>query len=107
VSNAVGGGAGEILGRKARAAARLLALSYWMAAILAVGGSLALLAWRRPGLLGRGLWGRPTARRALACCAVAAAGSVAANDAGVTAAAWLSLYAAASVFSVLLVATEP
>ncbi len=108
VAQAVGGGAGgEILGRKAGAAGRLLALSYWMGAIIACAGSLALIAWRRPSLLGRGLWGRPTARRALACAAVAAAGCIGANDAGVTAAAWVAFLAAASVFSALLVPTEP
>jgi hypothetical protein len=106
VARAVGGG-GEVLGRKAGAAGRLLALSYWMAAILAAGGSLALLAWRRPVLLGRGLWGRPSARRALACAAVAAAGCIGANDAGVTAAAWIALLAAASAFSALLVPSDP
>lgn len=106
VANAVGGGGGEILGRKAGAAGRLLALSYWMGAIVAGGGSLALLAWRRPSLLGRALWGRPATRRALACTVVAGAGCIATNDAGVTAAAWIALIAAASVFSLLLVPAD-
>jgi hypothetical protein len=103
VAGAVGGGGGEILGRKAGAAGRLLALSYWMSAITACGGALGLIAWRRPSLLGRGLWGRPATRRALVCAGVAVAGSIGANDAGVTAAAWIAVLAAASVFSRLLV----
>ncbi|MFY9587464.1 MAG: hypothetical protein WAT66_08420, partial [Actinomycetota bacterium] len=102
-----GGGGGEILGRKAGAAGRLLAFSYWMGAILACGGSLALIAWRRPSLLGRGLWGRPAMRRALVCAAVAAAGCLGANDAGVTAAAWIAVFAAVSVFSPLLSSGDP
>lgn len=106
VARAAGEGGGEIFGRKAGAAGRLLALSYWLGGLVGCGGSVALLAWRRRTLLGRGLWGRPAIRGALICCAVAAAGAIAANDAGLIAAAWVALLVAGSVFSALLVPAD-
>ena len=102
ISRSLGSGTGEILGRKAGAAARLLAFSYWMTAIVAALGSAALLAWRRGALVGRALWGRPATRRAVIACGVAAVGSVAANDAGVIAAAWISLFGGATLLSAML-----
>jgi len=106
VGRAIGGG-GEILGRKIGAAGRLLALSYWTFGIVLCGGSAMLLALRRPSLVARGLWGYPALRRALICSAVAAVAAVAANDAGVIAAAWLALLAASSFFAPLLVPRDP
>jgi len=102
IARAVGGGSGEILGRKAGAASRLLAFSYWMTAIVASVAAVTVLAWRRSSLVGRALWGRPAARRAVVCCFVAMAGSVVANDAGVIAAAWIGLFGGATLVSALL-----
>lgn len=107
VARAAGEGGGEVFGRKAGAAGRLLALSYWIGGLAGCGASVALLAWRRRTLIGRGLWGRPATRAALICCAVAAAGAAAANDAGVIAAAWVALLVAGSFFSAFLVPADP
>ena len=107
VGRAVGGGGGEILGRKVGAAGRLLALSFWAVGTVMCGGSAAVLAWRRPALVGRGLWGGPAVRRALLCCAVAGVAAIATNDAGVTAAAWIGVLAACGFFTRLLVPSDP
>jgi hypothetical protein len=106
VGRAIGDG-GEILRRKIGAAGRLLALSYWTAGIVMCGGSVLVLALRRPSLVARGLWGYPALRRVLICCAVAAVASVVANDAGVIAAAWLAVLAACSFFTPMLVPPDP
>jgi hypothetical protein len=104
VGRAIGepGGAGDIIGRKLGAAGRLLAASIWMGALALFAGFSAVLVWRRSDLLGRALWGSPATRAALIACAVAAVAAVATNDAGVTAAGWIALLAAGSLFSHLL-----
>jgi hypothetical protein len=106
VGRAIGDGGAGILGRKIDAAVRLIALSYWTVGIIACGGSILVLAMRRQSLAARGLWGSPALRRAVICCAVAAAGAIAANDAGVIAAAWLAMLAASAFFSSLIVPSD-
>lgn len=90
------------LGRKAGAALRLAAGSYWTAAVLIPALIAAALARRRSALLARGLWGMPHRRAALAACVVAATGSIAFNDAGVIAAALTALAATAALLHALL-----
>lgn len=104
VARAAGGSGGASVAlRKIEAALQLLAFSIWPRALAVFAGAAAVLAWRRPGMLARGLWGRPGLRAALWASGIAAAAAVLFNDAGLIAAALVAMIGAASLLSVLLV----
>jgi hypothetical protein len=95
VSNAFGSQAGEIIARKVRAAGRLFAFSYWMVGIVICAAAVAATL-RRASTPARALLAqRPAVRRGLVASAAGAVAAMLTNDAGVTAAFWITALAAA------------
>lgn len=101
VSNAFGSQAGEIIARKARAAGRLFAFSYWIVGIAVCGGAVAVTIRRRSSRARTLLEKRPAVRRGLVACAAGAVAAMLTNDAGVTAAFWITALAAALLITTI------
>ena len=94
---------GDTIGRKIGAAVRLAAGSYWTAGVLVPAIIAATFLRRRPTLVARGTWAHPNLRAALSASAIAAATAIAFNDAGILAAALISILATAAFLSALLI----
>jgi hypothetical protein len=92
------GDTGATIGRKVSAAARLLAFSIWMTALLVVAAEILVVAWRRRDDVRRVLDRHPFLRAALQGAGLAIAAAIAFNDAGVIAATFIAVQVVAALF---------